>query len=254
MSPTAPTLPAGSALGFSYEYGVDINLGTPEAPNWQSIRRPSAIAPSVSPITADAQSYDDFGAPNADRISESWALSFSIQVNRLASGLYTPEFERLKSYTEPDAVGVLAVAQVRWYDKPFAGTPNLDDAYMGFATVTVERANTGNSDTGTWTVTLTGKGKRTKIANPFTGWAAAVPTITAATPTAAAVGAQVTITGTGFLGTTFVKFAAVTAPVFTVMGGSTIVVVMPAGVAGSAPVTVTNATGISTAFAYTRGA
>ena len=254
MSPTAPTFPAGTAVGFSYEYGVDINLGTEGAPNWQTIRRPSDIAPTAKPITKDMSSYDDFGAPNDGKISESWDLSFTVLVNRLSSGLYPPEFEKLKAYTEPNAVGDLSVAQVRWYDKPFSGTPNPNDAYSGFATVTIDRGATGNADTGSWKITLTGKGKRTQITNPFTGWDAAVPTITAATPSGAAVGALVTITGTGFLGATLVKFAAVTAPVYTVVSGSTIIAVMPAGVAGSAPVTVTNATGISNAFAYTRGA
>lgn len=252
--PTAPTFPAGTAVGFSYEYGVDINLGTEGSPDWQTIRRPGDIAPSVKPITKDMSSYDDFGAPNDGKIAESWDLSFTVLVNRLSSGAYAPEIEKLKSYTEPNAVGDLAVAQVRWYDKPFAGTPNAGEAYSGFATVTIGRGATGNADTGSWTITLTGKGKRTQIANPFAGWGAAVPTITAATPSGAAVGAQVTITGTGFLGTTLVKFLAVTAPVYSVIGGSTIVVVMPAGVAGSAPITVTNATGISASFPYTRGA
>ena len=252
MSPTAPTLPAGSALGFSYEYGVDINLGTPAAPNWQPIRRVSAIAPSVKPITADAQTYDDFGAPNDQKTSESWSLAFSVQVNRLGSGAYAPEVEALKAYTEPDAIGALSIAHIRWYDKPAAGTANPGEAYEGFAYVTIDRANTGNADTGTWTIALTGQGKRTKVANSFTGWGAVAPTVTAATPSGAAAGALVTISGSGFLTATSVKFAAVSATVFSIIGGSTIVAVMPAGTAGSAPVTVINPTGTSNALAYVR--
>jgi len=252
--PTAPTFPAGTAVGFSYEYGVDINLGTEGAPNWQTIRRPSDIAPTAVPITKDMSSYDDFGAPNDGKISESWALGFSVLVNRLSSGLYPPEFEKLKAYTEPNAVGDLSVAQVRWYDKPYAGTPNPNDAYSGFATVTIDRGATANADVGSWKITLTGKGKRTQITNPFTGWGATAPVVTDATPSGAAVGALVTITGSGFLTATSVKFLAVSATVFSIVSGSTIVAVMPAGVAGSAPVTVINPTGTSNALAYTRGA
>lgn len=253
--PVSPTVPVGTQIGMSYEMGVDINLGTVASPIWQPIRRPTAIAPGVTPKLADAQTYDDFGADNSDRIGESFVLSFGLQVNRNAStGLYLPEVEKLKSYTEPNALGILAVAHVRWYDKPSAGTPNPNDAYEGFATVSIDRGATGNADVGSWSITLTGKGARTQIANPYAGQVAVKPTVTGVTPSAAAAGTLVTITGTGFVGTTLVKFGAVTATVYQVVGGSTIVAVMPAGTAGAADVTVTNATGVSTAFAYTRGA
>lgn len=250
MSPVVPTFPAGTALGFSYEFGLDINLGTEGAPNWQTIRRPGDIAPGVKPITKPMDSYDDFGAPNDGKISESWELSFTVLVNRLASGAYAPEIEKLKSYTEPDAVGDLAVAQVRWYDKPYAGAPNANEAYSGFATVTIDRGATGNADTGSWRITLTGKGKRTQIANPFVGWGVVAPTISSATPSGAAVGDQVRIDGSGFLSTTGVTID--TEPVldYMVVSGSTIIAVIPALVAGAAPIIVTNTAGASAAFAY----
>ena len=252
MSPVAPTLPAGAAIGFSYEYGVDIDLTPGGAPTWQTLRRFSDVAPSVKPITTSQASYDDFGAPNDSKISESWDLKFSVLVNRLTSGLYAPEVEALKTYTEPDAIGESAIAHIRWYDKPVAGTANPGEAYEGYATVAIDRAATGNADTGSWSITLTGKGKRTQIANPFAGWGAAAPTVTAATPSGAAAGALVTITGSGFATATSVKFAAVSATVYSVLGGSTIVAVMPAGSAGSAPVTVVNPTGTSAALPYIR--
>ena len=74
----------------------------------------------------------------------------------------------------------------------------------------------------------------------------------AATPAGAAAGAQVLITGSSFTGATGVKFGAVSATVFTLLGDGAIVAVVPAGSAGSAPVTVINATGTSNALAYTR--
>ena len=254
MSPVKPSLPAGAQIGFAYEYGVDIDTAYPSAAVWQTLRRITAVTPTVTPVTQDTATYDDFGAPNADKTSESFSLSFGVLVNRLPSGLYPPEIEALKAYTEPDSVGDLAVAHVRWYDKPVAGTPNPGEGYEGLVTVAIERGSTGNDGVGMWNITLTGKGKRIKIANPFAGWGAAAPIVTGASPSGAAVGAQVTITGSNFLTATSVKFAAVSATVFTVIGGSTIVAVMPAGTAGSAPVTVINPTGTSNALAYTRGA
>jgi hypothetical protein len=261
MSPTAPALPAGAALGFSYEYGIDIdtawNPASPVAAVWQTLRRISAVAPGLTPVTASAQTYDDFGAPNDQKTSEAWTLAFSIQVNRLASGAYAPEVEQLKTYTEPSAIGTLASAHVRWYDKPASGTANSGDAYEGYGTVSIERGNTDTSGVGTWNVTITGQGARTKIVNPFAGWAAVVPLLSTALPTAVAVGGLVTITGSGFssvVGAAGVKFNAINATSYVVVDNTKIVAVMPAGTAGSAPVIVTSPAGASSPLAYTRGA
>lgn len=84
------------------------------------------------------------------------------------------------------------------------------------------------------------------------------PTITAATPSAAAEDASLVITGTGFSGVTGpagVTIGGVNAKSYTVDSATQITAVVPAGSAGSAPITVTHpVTGASTAFAYTRGA
>jgi len=259
MAPTPPALPGGSYLGHSYEYGLDVNLGTYASPVWQSVRRISNFQPSPTPKTQPAQSYDDFGADNADVVGWSVNLAFSAQVNRNTStGLYLPEIEALLLRTKNSSKGDAAVIDVRWYHKPEVGVANPTDAGRGFFTVSQTRANTGpDGSVEVLNFTLTGKGPATDIANPFTGWGAAVPTISAATPSGVSVGNLVTITGTGFTGTiaaTGVKFLAVNAPSFTVISDSTIVVAMPSGTAGSAPITVTNGTGASTTFPYTRGA
>lgn len=82
------------------------------------------------------------------------------------------------------------------------------------------------------------------------------PVVVAATPSGAAAGTLVTITGSGFAGATSVKFAAVAVAAgnYTISAdGTTIYAVMPAGSAGSAPVTATTPAGTSNALAYTRG-
>ena len=160
-------------FGFSYEYGIDVFIppagGTGEGA-WQPIRFPTGINPTVEPVTADAATYDDLGAPNEIVISESWNASFNVQVHRLADGGYLPEVEALIALTTPDAVGNKAVGTFRWYDKPAEGTPNPTDAFEGDATVAVNRAETGNQGIGSWAVTLTGVGRRRQIENPFKGW------------------------------------------------------------------------------------
>lgn len=241
-------------FAFSYEYGVDIDL-TPDAvaPTYQRVRFPSAIDPQVTPTTKDGATYDNLGSPNQVKLSESWTLGFSVQAQRIPeTGLYLPEVEALLAATRPDAVGTKATRRFRWYDKPAVGAPNPNEAYEGRGTVTVSRGQTGNDEIGSFNVTVTGQGRRTQIPNPQL--ALAIPTVSAATPAAAAAGAQVTLTGTGFLGTTSIKFGTVTAPVFTVVSPNQIVVTVPAGTAGSTPIIIANGTGASTPFPYTRGA
>lgn len=155
-------------FGYSYEYGLDIKSGD----TWLPFRFPTGINPQVSSVTEDAATYDDLGAPHQVKLSESWTADFSVQQQRLADGKYLPEIEALRALTEPDATGSLAVGTFRWYDKPASGIPNPDDAFEGEATVQVNRGNTGNAGIGAWSITLTGVGRRRKIANPWTGWPA----------------------------------------------------------------------------------
>lgn len=169
---TKVPLPAGTTLGKSYEYGLDVNLAAPgETANWQPVRRISEFQPTPTPVTTDAATYDDFGAPNEDVDGWSWQLAFNVQLNRLASGQFLPELEALLARTKPSAKGEAATIEVRWYHKPEAGTPHPTDAGQGIATVAISRTNVGNTGVDVRQVTLTGKGPYEEIANPFTGWA-----------------------------------------------------------------------------------
>lgn len=101
--------------------------------------------------------------------------------------------------------------------------------------------------------TLAGSVKKwySSIATPL------APVVTAATPGGLAVGGLLKISGRYFAlvsGVTGVKIGGVNATSYTVDDDSTIYAVVPAGTAGSAPITVTNPTGVSNSFAYTRGA
>lgn len=84
---------------------------------------------------------------------------------------------------------------------------------------------------------------------------AAVPTVTAVTPTSAAVGCEVTVTGTNFQinggPATLVEFGGSNGTGLHIDADTQLEVTVPSGV-GSNPVEVTNSTGISTpAFPYT---
>ena len=158
-SPTEPT-----QYGFSYEYGVDIWL----TDKWQPIRFISSVNPTVSPKEVDAATYDDNGADHPVRVGETPSLSFYVQMHRMASGNFLPEVEALLAATRPDAVGSLGVVKVRYYDKPVKGKPNSKEAYEMTATVSAERASTGNAELSGWNFTLNGQGARNRIVNPET--------------------------------------------------------------------------------------
>ena len=260
MSSKVP-LPAGTTLGKSFEYGLDINVGTFEAKVWQPFRRISGFLPSPTPQTQDAQTYDDLGAPNSDVTGWSINHAFNAQVNRsVTTGLYLPEVEAVNARTDPDAKGEAAVIEARWYHKPEIGAPNPNDAGQGFFTVSTTRQNSGpNGEIEVMSVSLTGKGTYDKIVNPFVGWGVTTPvisTVSAASPATnpAGTGKQVTITGRNLLGATAVTFKAIPASSFAVVSSTTIVAVLPSDTAGTIAVVVTTAAGVSPAVNYTRAA
>lgn len=247
-------LPTGTALGRSFEYGLDVNVAPVGQPkSWQRVRRISGFQPSPTPKTFDAQTYDDEGADNAEVTGWSWALAFEVLVNRnVATGVYLPEVEAILARTRPGAVGESAIIEVRWYHKPSVGAANPTDAATGFATVSVTRQNTGpNGEVERLAVTLTGKGTATAITNPFTGWGTSAPVITSAFPQPEPIGGLLTLTGEGFLGATSVKFGAINAPEFVVMGPATIAVVVPPSTPTSSLITVTTPGGTSNGLTHT---
>ena len=162
---TSPTTES-TQYGFSYEYGVDIYDAVSN--EWRPIRFISSVNPTVSPKEVDAATYDDNGADHPVRVGETPSLSFYVQMHRLATGNFLPEVEILLSATAPDAVGSLSAVQVRYYDKPVKGKPNAKEAYEITATVSVERAATGNAELSGWNFTLNGQGARKQIVNPET--------------------------------------------------------------------------------------
>lgn len=104
----------------------------------------------------------------------------------------------------------------------------------------------GSGATGKVSVT-TPVGTATSIAN-FTY--VALPTITSFTPTSAAGGATVTITGSNFTGATVVKFGGINATSFTVVSATTITAVVGAGASGSVSVTTPVATASLAGFTF----
>lgn len=247
-------LPAGTALAKSFEYGLDINLGTYASPIWQPARRISGYSPTFPPTEQDAQTYDDQGAPNQDIIARGFAASFTIQGNRsLSSGRYLPEVEAIMAAGK--GTGEAAVLDVRFYHKPAIGTPNPDDAGRALVTVEISRSETGNAGIENTSVSIKSKGVYTPITNPYSpAGASSVAVVRTVSPAGRTAGQQVTLVGERMLAATEVRFGSTPATSITVVSDGTIVAVVPAGSAGTVNVTVITPAGTSAAVPYTRGA
>lgn len=235
--------------GFSYELGVDLNHGTRETPDWRPMRFCKAIAPQATPKEIDGQTYDDLGADHPVKVGESWGLSVTQQQHRLANGMYLPETELIMAAAAPDATGSEATVHLRVYDKPAEGAPNPTDAFEGFATVSVTRAQTGTAEEGGWNFEFKGQGPRKRIPNPLAE--SGKPVVTSVSPQRATVGKQVTISGAGLKSATKVEFGSTNAE-FTVVG-DTLITVVPSGASGSVKIKVTNPRGAGDLFSYTVG-
>lgn len=217
--------------------------------SWLPFSAMTDFAPTESPTYQSTANYDNAGFDSFEKTMTAWQLVIKADrpVNP-TTGLFDPgqELVRQAQYQ----FGSAARLYVRWYDRN--GAP---EAKSGYALVEWNQSKTGTADLEEVTATFKGDGALSFITNPWN--AAAVPVVSAATPSGVAAGGLVRIQGTNFTGTvatTGVKFGGVNATSWDVVSNSLIEAVMPAGTAGSAAIVVTNAAGASASFAYTRGA
>lgn len=221
---------------------LDVTSDLTLAGGWIQVKALTAFKPAINPNTVDTSGYDTNGWSSFDITMNSWDLTASFW-RRTLSNVYDVGQELMRArqaqFGDPGRVGV------RWYD--VTGRP---DAWQGVAIVEWDRATDGVKDPSQATVKLTGDGILTAIANPFVP--AVAPTILAATPSGAAAGALITLAGTSFTGLSALTIGGVSAPTRTVLSDQSVIFVVPAGSAGSAPIIATNATGASASFAYTR--
>ncbi|WP_349862673.1 phage tail tube protein [Leifsonia sp. WHRI 6310E] len=244
MTTFADVAPTQGDNGNSFEWLWDI-CADPANPVWINVPDITGLNPSAPPKQKDDTTYANKGQTSQAKTGEDWTMQVQVKGVRDNAGEFQEEL--LILIAAADAIGGSNVIGYRYYH---ATSPSL--AYEGTAGVEWTRANTDNDSIEFFQFTLTGKGDRQKIANP--GVTVPKPTIVAATPPNAAAGTVVVVTGSAVEGATGVKFGATAATTFQPAGRNRIAAVVPAGTAGSAPITVTTPAGTSDPFAYTRGA
>lgn len=222
--------------------GVDIST---DNATWLTVPGRTDNAPVFAPTKMDSTDVDSGGFKSITVTDFAWTLV--IKYNRLSNGGVPNAVQQMIEACEGQ-FGDAGQLYVRWYE-----TDGGTYAKTGRAVVAIVRSKTTEPDLSEITATFDGNGPSTSITNPYSPNLA--PVVVSATPSGVAAGGQVQISGQYFTGTvaaTGVKFGGVSATSWIVLSDSTIVAVMPAGTAGAAPVTVTNATGVSNSLTYTR--
>jgi hypothetical protein len=213
--------------------------------NWVPLNGMIDFTPDVTPNLVDTSDYDTDGWDSNEPTMQGFKLS--IKINRKSTaGVKDPGQEILRACQGQfeDA----ARANFRYYKRA-----DGSEAKTGRIIPTWTPSKTTNKDVEEIQITGTGDGVLADIANVTV--TPPVPSILSVSPSGAAAGAQITITGSAFSSTvvaTGVKVGGTAAVPFTVVSDNVIVATIPTGSAGSAPVTATNATGTSPAAPYTR--
>lgn len=223
---------------------IGIDISTDNA-TWLTVPGRTDNAPAFSPTKADSTDVDSGGFKSITVTDFAWTVV--VKYNRLSNGGVPNAVQQMIEACEGQ-FGDAGELYVRWYE-----TDGGAMAKTGRAVVTIVRSKTSEPDLSEITATFDGDGPAVAITNPYA--VALAPVLISATPSGVGVGGQVQISGQHFTGTvptTGVKFGGVNATSWIVLSDTTIVAVMPAGSAGSAPVIVTNATGASSALPYTR--
>ncbi|TQL46671.1 IPT/TIG domain-containing protein [Homoserinimonas aerilata] len=208
------------------------------------------LAGNPAPIIVQREVYGTKGRTSQDIIGYNFAPTFSVEGVRdpITKKIVAAQAWVIDLLNAAYSEGELNKREFQWFDALDEDLP----AFEGKFSVAVADLNTGYADKGGWTFTLTNDGVVERIVSPIAG--AGIPIIESVGPAGQTVGDQVVIRGYGFTGTTAVTIDTITVAEYVVVDANTIVAVIPAAVAGPAPVIVTNAGGASTAFNYTAAA
>lgn len=204
------------------------------------------LAGNPTPITVNREVYGTKGRQSQDIIGYNFAPSFSVE------GVRDPATKQLVP-AQSWLVDLLNAAysegednkrEFQWFD---ALDPRLP-AFEGKFSVAVADLNTGYADKGGWTFTLTNDGVVERIESPIASDGTAV--LESASPAGQAPGDLIVVRGYGLSTTVSATIDGIAVEDLRIVDDNAVVLLIPAAVAGSAPIIVTNATGASAALPY----
>lgn len=240
MVATSPAVQGQSQLANKWALLIDSTPDT--SPTWVPVFGISTFTPQRSYTTQDNTDFDSDGWASTKQTQRGHSVTGTVQRKKYAN-LEDAGQKALRKAAE-SALDIHALYFDRYYG---------DEAFEGYYSPNWEPQGGGATDLESANFTLNGQGALIPVTNPL--WVA--PTVTSALPSAAAVGTEVTVVGTGFSGLTgaaAVKVGGTNATSYIVDSTKQLRLIMPAGSAGSAPILIVNPWGTSASFAYTRGA
>lgn len=198
-----------------------------------------------TPVTVKREVYGTKGSDSSDVIAYNHVITFDVEAVRDSSGaIIQPWLKALITAGKSKGAANKVDAQV------FDALDGSIDAVEGSFAVGFVPLNTGYADKGGYKFTLTSDGVVRDVPSPVAGDGKpaieSVPTANGKT-----TGDQLVIRGYGLDTVTSGTIDGQAISKITVVDPNTIVIVIPATVAGAAPIVLTNAAGDSAPFNYT---
>lgn len=239
------TAPSEGSLALAHEQLIRLRMGGTFINMTGDVNNLN-LNPTDIPVSREV--YGTKGRPSQQVIGRSYAPTFDVEVVR---DPVTKQIVAAQAWLKDLVKAAFSTGAENLREFQIF-TDALDEdmpVLQGKFSVSLSGGNAGYADKRVMSFTLASDGVVPEIDSPLRSGGA--PIIESATPAGLTVGDQIVLRGYKFTGTTGVSMDAATVTEFVVVDDYTLVLVIPATVAGAAPVIVTNSVGPSTAFAYT---
>lgn len=202
------------------------------------------LLPTPTPVTIAREVYGTKGVQSIDKIGDNWVVTFSAEGVRDDDG----------AIVQPWLIELIAIAglkgaankvDIQWFDALDEALP----AYEGSFSVSYVPGATGYADKALFNFTLTSNGVIPPITSPIAGTGA--PILESATPSGLTVGDLIVVRGYNLDTAVSATIDGVAVAEIRPVDSNVIVLLIPAAVAGSAPIIVTNGVGASAPLPYT---
>jgi hypothetical protein len=207
------------------------------------------LALNPSPITVNREVYGTKGRTGQDIIGYNYAPTFDVEVVRDPA---TKQIVAAQAWFKDLVAAAFSEGAANKREFQLF-TDALDESmpvFQGLFSVAYSEANTGYADKGVVRITLTSDGVVNKITSPLAS--DGKPVLESASPAGQAPGELLKIRGYKLDGVTAVTIDGQTVADVAdgIVDPYTLVIKIPTGVTGSAPIIATNAAGASTALPY----
>lgn len=204
------------------------------------------LALNPTKLTVPREVYGKKGRPSSETIGYSFAPSFAVEGIRdpITKQIVASQAWVIDLLNAAFAVGADNKREFQIFD---ALDPRLP-AFEGTFNVAVADLNTGYADKAGWTFTLESDGEVPQIASPIAGDGTAI--LESASPAGQAPGDLIVVRGYNldtFVSATIDGISVVESRI---VDRNAVVLLIPAAVAGSAPIVVTTTAGVSAALPY----